>query len=33
VNLDMEQSMPGMGEQMAKMSMHMKTTRLGDCES
>ena len=33
VNLDMERSMPGMGERMAKMSMHMKTTRLGDCES
>lgn len=33
VKLDMEQSMPGMSDQKAIMSMHMQTTRLGDCDS
>ncbi|SLJ95573.1 DUF3617 domain-containing protein [Novosphingobium mathurense] len=33
VKLDMEQSLPGMGDRMAKMAMHMTTTRLGDCVS
>lgn len=33
VNLDMEQTMPHMGDRKTLMSMHMKTTRLGDCDS
>jgi len=33
VNLDMEQTMPHMGDRKTLMSMHMQTTRLGDCGS
>jgi hypothetical protein len=33
VKLDMEQPMPGMAGKTAIMSMHMTTTRLGDCDS
>ena len=33
VNLNMEQTMPHMGDRKALMSMHMQTTRLGDCDS